>query len=123
MGDAGTVTSLTVHRGDWLRRGKPRSFVEWSALYRWGKLPAWERQVPGYLLRLAREGAGLSQAALGTRLGVSQQAIAQAERWSSNPTVAFMVRWLGACDARLELRIVAVADGPSGVTACRTGGR
>ena len=115
--------SRAVDRGEWLRRGKPRSFVEWSALYRWGQLPPWERQVPGYLLRLAREDAGLSQAALGARLGVSQQAIAQAERWSSNPTVAFMMRWVTACDAKLELRIVRGEDGPSDVTGCRTGGR
>jgi len=61
--------------------------------------------VPGYLLRLAREDAGLSQAALGARLGVSQQAIAQGERWSANPTVAFMMRWAAACDAVLKLQL------------------
>ena len=43
------------------RRTKPRSFVEWKALRRWGRLPRWEVEPAGYLLRLAREEAGLTQ--------------------------------------------------------------
>ncbi len=85
------------------RRGRPRSFLEWSTLRGWGKLPEDERDVPGYLLRLAREEAGLSQAELGRRLGISQQAVSRAERWSSNPTVRLMRRWLAACGRKLVL--------------------
>jgi len=39
------------------------------------------------------------------RLGVTQQAVAQAERRQSNPTFAFMRRWVKACGATLSLRI------------------
>jgi DNA-binding XRE family transcriptional regulator len=86
-------------------RGRPRDFAEWRALRRWGKLPAWEQTVAGYLLRAAREERGLSQRELAGRLGVSQQAVAQAERWRSNPTVELIRRWAAACGAMLEIRI------------------
>jgi DNA-binding XRE family transcriptional regulator len=92
--------------GERLSRTRPRRFAEWSALRRWGKLPAWERDVPGYLLRVAREAARLRQADLAARLGITQQAVAQAERWSANPTVAFMRRWAAACGASLEVTLV-----------------
>jgi len=62
-------------------------------------------QVPGFLLRLARTEAGLSQRELAERLGVTQQAVSQAELWFSNPTVELMRRWVDACGKRLELRI------------------
>lgn len=88
-----------------LRRSRPRSFAEWSALRRWGKLPEWEAGVPGFLLRQARIEAALSQRELAERLGVTQQAVSRAEQWSSNPTVDLMRRWLEACGARLELRV------------------
>ncbi len=77
--------------------------MEWSALRRWGRLPGWERDVPGYLLRLARSEAGLSQQQVAERLGITHQAVSHAERWSSNPTVGLMRRWLEACGRRLEL--------------------
>ena len=51
--------------------GPPRDFAEWTTLRRWGKLPEAERDVPGYILRMAREGAGLTQRELAVRLGVS----------------------------------------------------
>lgn len=88
-----------------LSRGKPRDFLEWKTLRRWDQLPLAERSVPGYLLRLAREEAGLTQKVLASRLGGSQQAVAQAERWQSNPTVAFMVEWFRVCDRKLILDI------------------
>ena len=88
------------------RRRKPRDYFEWRALRRWGKLPAWEDSPPGYLLREARETAGITQGELSRRLGRSQQAIAQAERWSSNPTAAFIRAWADAL--ALELRIALV---------------
>lgn len=78
-------------------RARPRSYEEWKALRRWGQLPDWESSPAGYLLRLAREETNLSQAGLAKRLGCSQQAVAQAERWMSNPTLAFVRRWQEAC--------------------------
>ncbi len=87
-------------------RRKPRDYNEWKTLRGWEQLPDWEEDSPGYLLRIARERAGLTQAELGGRLGCSQQAVARAERWESNPTVAFMRRWAGACGGELEIRVV-----------------
>jgi transcriptional regulator with XRE-family HTH domain len=74
-------------------RRKPRSWIEWKTLRAWGKLPPWEENPVGYLLREARELAGLTQSELAQRLGRSQQSVAQAERWESNPTIAFTKRW------------------------------
>jgi DNA-binding XRE family transcriptional regulator len=88
-----------------LVRRRPRRFAEWKALRAWGKLALWELEPVGYLLRLAREEAGLTQADLARRLGSSQQAVAQAERWEGNPTVEFIRRWAAACGARLSLRL------------------
>jgi DNA-binding XRE family transcriptional regulator len=86
-----------------LPRGKPRSFVEWKNLRRWDRLPSVERSIPGYLMRLAREESGLTQKNLARVLGTTQQAVAQAERWQSNPTVSFMRNWMKACGKNLEL--------------------
>ncbi len=86
-------------------RLKPRSYAEWRALRRWGKLPSWEETPAGYLLREAREAAGLTQASLAERLGTSQQAVAQAERPNGNPTVSFMRSWARACNAVLTLDV------------------
>ncbi len=86
-----------------LRRGKPRCYAEWSALKRWGKLPPWEEPSYGYRLREVREGAGLTQKSLASLLGVTQQAVAQAERWSANPTVGFIQAWAEACGASLRI--------------------
>ena len=86
-----------------LTRGRPRAFREWQTLRGWGKLPAREVDVPGYLLRTVRENANLTQAELPEKLGITQQAVARAERWSSNPTVGFMRRWARACGRNLEL--------------------
>ena len=90
-----------------LTRRRPRSFVEWRTLRDWGKLPEREASVPGYLLRIAREEADLTQAQLALSLGVTQQAVAQAERWESNPTIAFVERWAAACNRKLEIRLPA----------------
>jgi len=86
-----------------LRKARPRDFVEWKTLRQWGKLPSWEPASAGYLLRAAREEAGLTQQELASRLDCSQQAIAQAERWDSNPTVSYMRRWAVGCECRLEV--------------------
>ena len=107
MGERGSVNmgDTRSERLPRLIRRRPRSFIEWSTLRRWGKLPPWEVDVPGFLLREARSTSGLSQAMLADRLGITQQAVSQAERWSSNPTVDLMRRWLEACGHRLELRV------------------
>ena len=86
-----------------LMRRRPRSFPEWKALRAWGKLPSWELEPVGYLLRLAREESGQTQADLARRLSCSQQAVAQAERWQGNPTAEFMRRWAAACGATLKI--------------------
>lgn len=88
-----------------LVRRRPRRFAEWKALRRWGKLPSWELEPVGYLLRVAREGAGLTQEELARRLDCSQQAVAQAERWEGNPTVEFIRRWATACGSRANIRL------------------
>lgn len=89
-----------------LGRKRPRAYEEWRALERWGRLPRQERIVPGYLLRKAREEADLSQQELARRLGCSQQAVSQAERWHSNPTVGFMESWARATGCELILDLV-----------------
>lgn len=89
-----------------LQRRRPRDFTEWAALRRWGRLSRWEAARPGYLLRLARERCGKSQAELASTLGCSQQAVAQAERWESNPTVGTLERWAAATASRLVLDLV-----------------
>ena len=86
-----------------LTRRRPRSYREWRTLREWERLPQRETLVPGYLLRIAREEAGLTQSELAEKLRVSQQAIAQAEKWESNPTIAFIQRWSTACNCRLKI--------------------
>ena len=96
-------------------RRRPREFEEWKALADWDRLPAWEPRAPGYQLRLARERTGMTQAQLAARLGISQQAVARAERWQSNPTVRFIERWADALGARLTLGLE-LAGGKEGAT-------
>lgn len=107
MGEQRAVTDTVQGFGGQLhlRRGRPRSFAEWSALRRWGRLPPWEEDVPGYLLRTARIEAGISQQELADRLGITQQAVSRAERWTSNPTIGLMSHWIRSCGGRLELRL------------------
>ncbi len=88
-----------------LIRKRPRDYFEWKTLRQWDRLSASERDVPGYMLRLAREKAGLTQKQLANELEITQQAVAQAERWIYNPSVNFMKRWARACgmSTRIEL--------------------
>ena len=88
-----------------VRRRTPRSYLEWMTLERWGALPPWEETPPGYLLRRAREDAGITQKRMGRLLGCSQQAVAQAERWESNPTIGFAREWARVLGRRLDLSI------------------
>ncbi|MGD8353775.1 MAG: helix-turn-helix transcriptional regulator [Pseudomonadota bacterium] len=88
-----------------LPRTKPRSFAEWKTLRRWCELPVSEQSIPGYIMRMTREEAGLTQVELALRLKVTQQAVAQAERWQSNPTVGFMASWVEACGKKMDINI------------------
>ena len=88
-----------------LVRKKPRSYVEWRTLRLWDRLQASERDVPGYLLRLAREKARLTQKQLADELEISQQAVAQAERWTSNPSINFIKRWAVACGTGIRVEL------------------
>lgn len=99
----------TIPLPDSFRRRRPRSFTEWKFLRTWAKLPKWELEPPGFVLRLAREKAELTQAALAKKLGCSQQAVAQAERWDSNPTLRFLREWERATggELRVELSVLA----------------
>lgn len=107
MGEYGSMIDKGFFQNRPLRlnRRRPRTFAEWRVLRRWGKLPVWEIDIPGFLLREAREGASLTQGMLAERLGITQQAVSRAEKWNSNPTVGLMRRWLTECQARLELSI------------------
>ena len=58
---------------------------------------------PDLLIRDARRAAGLTQAGLAARLGVSQSAIAKLEREGANPTVETLDRVLRATGHRLQL--------------------
>ena len=58
---------------------------------------------PDLLIRDARRAAGLTQAELAARLGISQSAIAKLEREGSNPTVETLDRTLRATGHRLQL--------------------
>jgi len=54
-------------------------------------------------IRWARADAGLSQAALAERAGVSQQQIAKIENPDGNPTVATLEKVAAALGLRLDL--------------------
>lgn len=61
--------------------------------------------MPGYLLRKAREDAGLTQAQMAERLGVTQQAVACAERADANPSFRLLEAWGEALGCRIRLEI------------------
>jgi transcriptional regulator with XRE-family HTH domain len=63
--------------------------------------------VPGFLLRETRESAGFRQKELAERLGITQQAVSRAEKWTSNPTIGLMRRWIAVCGMELELVVSA----------------
>ncbi len=58
---------------------------------------------PDLLIRDARRAAGLTQAELAARLGISQSAIAKLEREGSNPTVETLDGVLRPTGHRLQL--------------------
>ncbi len=55
------------------------------------------------LLRKTRERAGLTQAELAARAGVTQPVVSRAEATGANPRIATLDRLLRAAGARLEL--------------------
>jgi transcriptional regulator with XRE-family HTH domain len=55
------------------------------------------------LVRATRLQAGITQAELGRRLGMSQAAVARLERPGANPTVATLERLMHATGHRLEM--------------------
>lgn len=65
----------------------------------------------GALLRQAREAAGLTQAGIAGLLGVSQQAVCQAERMGANPTLGFLRAWAAACGAEVRLDLLGRSPG------------
>ena len=62
------------------------------------------------LLRTARRRAGLTQAQLGERAGLSQTDVARLERAGANPTAATLERLLRATGHRLDLRPLDAVD-------------
>ena len=58
-------------------------------------------------LRWARQDAGLTQADLARRVGVSQQQVAKLERPGANPSIATLRKVADALGVRVELKLVA----------------
>lgn len=58
---------------------------------------------PDLLIRTARRRAGVTQAVLAARAGMTQPEVARLERPGSNPTAHTLTRLLGAAGQRLEL--------------------
>ena len=58
-------------------------------------------------LRWARQEAGLSQAELASRVGVSQQQIAKLEKPGANPSIATLRKVAAALGVRVQLELVA----------------
>jgi DNA-binding XRE family transcriptional regulator len=85
-----------------IKRTRPRDYVEWKTLRRWGKLPSWEGVFPGYLLREAREEAGLTVSQMAERLGMSQPEIAEIEEPQSKPTASLLKAWAEALGRQLN---------------------
>lgn len=63
---------------------------------------------PGPLIRRARREAGLTQAQLAHRLGISQPAVARLERSQANPTFTTFMDALAATGHELEVRRTAI---------------
>jgi len=58
-------------------------------------------------LRWARQDAGLTQAQLASRIGVSQQQIAKLERPGANPSIATLRKVADALGVRVQFELVA----------------
>ena len=71
-------------------------------------------------LRWARGDAGLTQAELAERAGVSQPAIAQIENPDANPTVGTLIKVADALGFRLRIELIRDAEATAAVTTPRT---
>lgn len=71
-------------------------------------------------LRWARDDAGLSQAQLGARIGVSRQQISLVESPDSNPTVATLERVAKALGKDLHIELRTTPPAPAKVTPLRS---
>lgn len=69
--------------------------------------------VPGKLVRQARNAAGISQAELARRLGVTQSTIARLESARANPRMATLERTLAAAGTSLEVTLGSVEPAPT----------
>ena len=99
-----------TNQGD---RGRRESLFDESLSGQLNSIKGVEIEPAGYLMRAVREAAGLTQRKLAERLSCSQQAVAQAERWESNPSIDFLRRWAQACDSRLEIGLGARRSEPT----------
>lgn len=61
-------------------------------------------------LTSVRKEHGLSQSELAERMGVSQSAVAQFERYDANPTIASVERYAIAVGARIAITVVSDRD-------------
>src|SRR5919108_6121713 len=64
------------------------------------------------LLRDARRAAGLTQAELASRIGVSQSEIARLERWGANPTLTTLIQAVEATGHGIDARLARIDAGP-----------
>ena len=62
-------------------------------------------------LRQEREARGLTQADVGTRIGLTRQAIAASEIGRTSPGLDTLARWAEAVGCRLEVRLVPLEPG------------
>lgn len=58
-----------------------------------------------------RKAHNLTQAVVAERMGVSQSAVAQMERYDANPTLSTLTRYALAVGARMEHRVIDDVDG------------
>lgn len=60
----------------------------------------------GYVVRSAREAAGISQAELAERLGTTQPVVSRWERGHDEPRLSTLSKIARACDLRLDVQLV-----------------
>lgn len=68
-----------------------------------------ERDMLGELVQ-ARKKHGLTQKEVAERMGVSQSAVSQIERYDANPTLATLRRYALAVEVRLQFQVTSDRD-------------
>lgn len=76
-----------------------------TILARAESLEEFKRDLVIGLIRLRKQ-HGLTQEVVGERMGVSQSAVSQFERYDSNPTLATLCEYALSVGARLEAKVV-----------------